>query len=72
MFKLAIDTLLKDSILFIDNYFTYLKLAVALKDREITIYKTIKANRRDLLDLLIKIKKEFIKNIPYGVLTTIV
>ena len=54
--KLTADTLLKDIILFINNYFTCIELALALRDRGITIYKTIKPNRKDLPKLLIKIK----------------
>lgn len=42
VFKLATDTLLKDTILFIDNYFTCPELAVALRDRRITVCGTIK------------------------------
>ena len=48
------------------------KLAIALKARGITIYKTIKYNRTNLLELLIEIKKIFIKNIFYGVLTIVI
>ena len=31
--------------LFMNNYFIYVELAVALRDRGIAIYKTIKLNR---------------------------
>ena len=56
VFELATNTLPHNSILFINNYFTEPKLAIALKDRGITIYKTIKSNRLDLSKLLIKMK----------------
>ena len=54
--KLATDTLLKDSILFIDNYFICTELAVALRDRGIAVYRTIKPGRRDLPELLVEMK----------------
>ena len=72
VFKLATNILPKNTILFIDNYFTYIELAIALRDRGITIYRTIKLGRKDLPKLLIKIKKEFIKDILYRVLTIVV
>ena len=56
MFKLAINTLPYNFILFIDNYFIELKLAIKLKALNIIIYRIIKLNRADLLDLLIRIK----------------
>ena len=70
--KLTADTLLKNIILFINNYFTYIELALALRDRGITIYKTIKPGRKDLLKLLIKIKQQFARDIPHGVLAVII
>lgn len=70
--KLATDTIPKDLILFINNYFTYIELAVTLKDRGITICGTIKPTRRDLPLLLIKMKQKYAKDIPYGVLAAVV
>ena len=72
MYKLATNILPPNSILFIDNYFTELKLAGNLKAKRITVYRTIKPNRPDLLELLMKMKKLFLKDIPYGVLTIVV
>ena len=45
---------------------------MALRDRGITIYRTIKSSRRDLSELLIEIKQVFIRDILYRVLTAIV
>lgn len=70
--KLATDTVPKDSILFMDNYFTCLELAVALRDQGIAVCGTMKPNRRDLPELLIKMKQEYAKDIPYGVLAAVV
>ena len=56
IFKLTINTLLKDLILFIDNYFICTELVVALKERGIIVCETIKAGRRDLLELFIEMK----------------
>ena len=70
--KLVTNILLSNIILFINNYFIELKLAIALKDREIAIYNIIKYNRLDLLKLLIDMKKEFAKNILYKVLAVII
>ena len=72
MFKLATNILPSGSILFIDNYFTEPGLAVALKAKGITVYGTIKPNRRDLPKLLVEIKQVFAKDIPYGVLAIVV
>ena len=72
MLKLTTNLLLKNFILFIDNYFSYTELIVALKERGITIYRTLKTRKRDLSELLIEIKKVFIKNILYGVLIVVV
>ena len=72
IFKLTLDTLSKDTILFIDNYFICPKLNITLKERGIAICETIKPDRRDLLKLLIEIKQEFIKNIPYNILTAVI
>ena len=69
--KLVTDILFSSIILFIDNYFTESKLAIALKVREITICETIKYNRSDLSKLLIDMKKEFVKDILYEVLTAV-
>ena len=44
VFKLATNILFSRSILFINNYFTYSKLAITLKDREIIVYKIIKSS----------------------------
>ena len=70
--KLATDTLPSDSILFMDNYFTCLELAVALRDRGIAVCGTMKPTRRDLPNLLVEMKQEFVRDIPYGVLAAIV
>ena len=56
VFKLIINILLYNSILFINNYFIKSKLVITLKDREIIIYRIIKLNRLDFLKLLIEIK----------------
>lgn len=70
--KLATDTVSKDSILFMDNYFTCLELTAALRDQGIAVCGTMKPNRRDLPELLVKMKQEFAKDIPYGVLAAMV
>ena len=72
MFKIITNILPPNFILFINNYFIELKLTKALKVKRITIYRTIKLNRIDLLELLIKIKKTFFKNISYKVLTAVI
>ena len=72
MFKLATNTLPPNFILFTNNYFTELKLAGRLKDKGIAIYETMKSNRPDLSELLIKMKKLFSKDIPYGVLAIVI
>ena len=72
VFKLATDTLPKDSILFIDNYFTCLELAVALRGQGITVCGTIKPGRKDLPELLVEMKQQFARDIPYGVLAAVV
>ena len=72
MYKLATNILPPNSILFIDNYFTELKLAGNLKAKRITVYRTMKPNRPDLPELLVEMKKLFSKDIPYGVLTVVV
>lgn len=55
-----------------NNYFTSLKLAVALKVRGIAVCGTMKLNRRDLPKLLVDMKQEFARDIPCGVLTAVV
>ena len=72
MYKLATNILPPNSILFIDNYFTELKLTRNLKAKRIAVCGTMKPNRLDLLELLIEMKKLFSKDIPYGVLTIVV
>ena len=72
VFKIATDTLFSDSILFMNNYFIESKLARVLKVKGIAVYGIIKSNRTDLPELLVKMKKEFIKDILYGVLTVII
>ena len=72
MFKMIINTLPPNFILFINNYFIEPKLTEVLKVKRITIYETIKSNRIDLSELLIKIKKIFSKNISYEVLAVII
>ena len=72
VYKLATNILSPNSILFIDNYFTELKLAGNLKAKRITVYRTMKPNRLDLPELLVEMKKLFLKDIPYGVLTVVV
>ena len=72
IFKLAIDLLSNNTILFINNYFTCPELAMTLRGRRITVYRTIKSRRKNLSELLIQIKTEFVKNIPYRVLTAVI
>ena len=72
MFKLVINTLPSDFILFINNYFIELKLTERLKNKEITIYRIMKSNRPDLPELLVEMKKLFLKDIPYGVLAVVI
>ena len=64
VFKLATDTLPNETILFMDNYFTCLELAVALRDRGIAVCGTMKPSRRDLPKLLVEIKQDFARDIP--------
>lgn len=70
--KLATDTLPPDTILFMDNYFSSVELAVALKAKRIAVCGTMKPGRRDLPKLLVDMKQEFSKDIPYGVLAAMV
>ena len=70
--KLIINTLFSNIILFINNYFNNLKLTVILKVKEIAICKIIKSNRKDLLNLLVKMKKQFFKDISYGVFAAMI
>ena len=72
IFNLIIDILFPDFILFINNYFSESKIAKKLKPRGIIVYETIKSNRLDLSKLLVKIKKNFSKNISYEVLTEVI
>ena len=72
IFKLATDTLPPDSILFINNYFTEPKLARALKAVRIAMCETMKPGRTDLPKLLMEMKQQFAKDIPYGVLATVI
>ena len=72
VYKLATNILPTNSILFIDNYFTELKLARNLKAKRIAVCGTMKPNRPDLLELLVEMKKLFLKDIPYGGLTIVV
>ena len=71
VYQMAIETLPSDTILFMNNYFTEPRLAVALKARRIAIYKTVKHSRTDLPELLIEIKTIFAKNIPYETLAAV-
>ena len=71
IYQIIIETLSFDIILFINNYFTKSRLAIALKIRRIIIYKTIKYSRINLLELLIEIKTVFIKDISYETLTAV-
>ena len=68
---MIIETLSSDIILFINNYFTELRLAIALKVRRIAVYRTIKHSRTDLPELLIEMKTIFAKDISYETLTTV-
>ena len=54
--KLIINTLPLNIILFINNYFNNLKLAVILKVKEIAMCEIMKLNRKDLSNLLVKMK----------------
>ena len=70
--KLIINTLFFNIILFINNYFNTLKLIMILKVKEIAVCKIIKLNRKNLSNLLIKMKQQFFKNISYEVFITII
>lgn len=70
--KLATDTLPPDSILFMDNYFSDPQLAVALKAKRIAVCGIMKSSRKDLPKLLVEMKQEFAKDIPYGTLAAMV
>ena len=70
--KLATKLLSRNTILFMDNYFTELKLAVMLRSQGIAVCGTMKPSRPDLPKLLMEMKKEFARDIPYGVLATFV
>ena len=72
VFKVATDTLPNDTILFMDNYFTYPELAVALRGRRIAVCGTMKPSRKDLPELLVEMKQEFARDIPYAVLAAVV
>ena len=72
VYRMVTETLPPDTILFMNNYFSDIKLAVALKDRRIAVCGTLKQNRGDLPKLLVDIKKDFSKDIPYGVLAAMV
>ena len=71
VYQMVIETLSFDIILFMNNYFTKPRLAIALKVRRITIYKTMKHSRTDLLELLVEIKTVFAKNISYETLAAV-
>ena len=72
VYKLATNILPPNSILFMNNYFTEPKLAGNLKAKRIAVCGTMKLNRPDLLELLVEMKKLFLKDIPYGVLAVVV
>ena len=72
VFKLATDLLPNNTILFIDNYFTCPELAMALRGRRIAVCGTMKPGRKDLPELLVQMKTEFAKDIPYRVLAAVV
>ncbi len=72
VFKLATDTLPSETILFMDNYFSCIELAKALRGRGIAVCGTMKTNRRDLPKLLLEMKQTFARDIPYGVLDAMV
>lgn len=55
-----------------NNYFTCLELVVTLRDQGITVCGTMKSNRRDLPELLVKMKQKYTKDISYEVLAAMV
>ena len=72
VFKLITNTLPSDFILFMDNYFSEPKMAGKLRVIKIAIYETMKLSRSDLSKLLVEMKQEFVKDIPYDVLAAVV
>ncbi len=72
VYTMAVETLPPNTILFMDNYFTEPKLAVGLKVKGIAVCGTMKHNRTDLSELLVEMKKIFIRDISYGVLAAVV
>ena len=54
--EIIINILLFNIIFFINNCFNNLKLIIILKIKEITIYEIINLNRKNLSNLLVKIK----------------
>ena len=72
MFKLTTNTLSSNSILFMNNYFSDLKLAGKLKTSRIVICEIMKLNRVDFSKLLVEMKQVFVKDIPYRVLAAVV
>lgn len=72
IFKLVTETLPPDSILFMNNYFTEPKVVRKLMIVKITVCGTMKSNRTNLPKLLVEMKQQFAKNIPYGVLTAVI
>ena len=54
--KLIINILPSDIILFINNYFNNLKLIMILKVKGIAMCEIMKSNRKDLSNLLVKMK----------------
>lgn len=72
MYKLTTDTLSKNLILFINNYFIELKIITKLITLGIIICGTMKSNRIDLSELLMKMKQQFVKDIPYDVLAVMI
>ena len=54
--KLIIITLSFNIIFFINNYFNNLKLIIILKVKKIAMCEIIKLNRKNLLNLLVKMK----------------
>ena len=64
--------LTSDTIIFIDNYFTKPKLAMALKAKRIAVCRAMKPSQSNLPALLVKMKKVFAKYVLYRVLASVI
>lgn len=72
VYKLATDILPPNSILFMDNYFSESKIAKKLMAVKIAICETMKPNRTNIPELLVKMKQAYAKNISYGILAAMI